>query len=144
MLLYFCCSAPSTQNRVKKERCLSLCILSLNVFCFTFYSYYTSHFPCFPSTDSIGPQVPLISEPKPTMMMNTPPLMNCHNNGSYQPPYWGVKHELIPPEVAQLMQLEEGIRPALTERRKPPVPARHLKKFKEHCTIDMNGLETNV
>ncbi|XP_075997768.1 solute carrier family 1 member 7b isoform X2 [Genypterus blacodes] len=91
-----------------------------------------------------GDVVPLISEPQPTMMMNTSPLMNCHNNGSYQPPYWGVKHELIPPEVAQLMQLEEGIRPVLTERKKPPVPPRHLKKFKEHCAIDMNGLETNV
>uniref|UniRef100_A0A3Q3BYK5 Amino acid transporter n=1 Tax=Haplochromis burtoni TaxID=8153 RepID=A0A3Q3BYK5_HAPBU len=27
---------------------------------------------------------------------------------------------------------------------KPPIPPRHLKKSKEHCTIDMNGLETNV
>uniref|UniRef100_A0A3Q3KXB1 Amino acid transporter n=1 Tax=Labrus bergylta TaxID=56723 RepID=A0A3Q3KXB1_9LABR len=39
--------------------------------------------------------------------------------------------------------LEEGVRPQ-TERRKPPIPPRHLKKSKEQCTIDMNGLETNV
>uniref|UniRef100_A0A3B4ZXJ2 Amino acid transporter n=1 Tax=Stegastes partitus TaxID=144197 RepID=A0A3B4ZXJ2_9TELE len=50
---------------------------------------------------------------------------------------------LVPPDVARLMQLEEGVRP-LSDRKKPPVPPRHLKKSKEHCTIDMNGLETNV
>uniref|UniRef100_A0A671UYF1 Amino acid transporter n=1 Tax=Sparus aurata TaxID=8175 RepID=A0A671UYF1_SPAAU len=54
-----------------------------------------------------------------------------------------VKHELIPSDVARLMQLEEGIRPQ-AERKKPPIPPRHLKKGKEHCAIDMNGLETNV
>uniref|UniRef100_UPI0037E97037 solute carrier family 1 member 7b n=1 Tax=Semicossyphus pulcher TaxID=241346 RepID=UPI0037E97037 len=89
-----------------------------------------------------GDGVPLICEPKP--VINTPPLMNCHNNnGNYRPPSSGVKHELIPSDVARLMQLEEGVRPQ-TERRKPPIPPRHLKKSKEQCTIDMNGLETNV
>ncbi|XP_029906266.1 solute carrier family 1 member 7b [Myripristis murdjan] len=93
-----------------------------------------------------GDGVPLICETKP--IMNTPPLMNCHsNNGNYQPPSFGVKPEHIPPDVARLRQLEEGIRPPPPpppERKKPPVPPRHLKKDKEHFTIDMNGLETNV
>lgn len=75
---------------------------------------------------------------------NTTPLMNCHNNnGNYRPPSSGVKHEHVPPDVAQLMQLEEGIRLS-TERKKPLVPPKHTKKHKEHCMIDMNGLETNV
>lgn len=43
------------------------------------------------------------------------------------------------------MQLEEGVRPPPPpERKKPPVPPRQLKKDKDHCAIDMNGLETNV
>ncbi|XP_047192960.1 solute carrier family 1 member 7b [Scophthalmus maximus] len=88
-----------------------------------------------------GDGVPLICETKPTL--NTPPLMNCHNNGSYRPPSSGVKPELLPPDVARLMRLEEGVRP-LPERKRPPIPPRHLKKSKEHCTVDMNGLETNV
>lgn len=70
--------------------------------------------------------------------------MNCHNNnGNYRPPSSGVKHELVPSDVARLMQLEEGVRPP-SERKEPPIPPRHLKKSKEHCSIDMNGLETNV
>lgn len=84
----------------------------------------------------------MICEPNPPQ--NNPPLMNCHNNnGNYRPPSSGVKHELIPSDVARLIQLEEGIRPQ-AERKKPPIPPRHLKKSKEHCAIDMNGLETNV
>uniref|UniRef100_A0AAX7VAD3 Amino acid transporter n=1 Tax=Astatotilapia calliptera TaxID=8154 RepID=A0AAX7VAD3_ASTCA len=89
-----------------------------------------------------GDGVPLICETKTAM--STPPVMNCHtNNGNCRPPPLGVKHQFIPPEVAQLIQLEEGVRP-LSDRKKPPIPPRHLKKSKEHCTIDMNGLETNV
>ncbi|KAF3691332.1 Excitatory amino acid transporter 5 Retinal glutamate transporter Solute carrier family 1 member 7 [Channa argus] len=89
-----------------------------------------------------GDGVPLICETKPTTSI--PPLMNCHNNnGNYRPPSSGVKHKSIPPDVAQLMQLEEGVRPP-TERKKPLIPSRHLKKSKEHYTIEMNGLETNV
>lgn len=99
-------------------------------------------FHVFLPCDSAGPQVPLICETKPTI--NTPPLMNCHNNnGNYRPPSSGLKHELIPSDVARLIQLEEGVRPP-SERKKPPIPPRHLKKSKEHCTVDMNGLETNV
>ncbi|TKS74145.1 Excitatory amino acid transporter 5 [Collichthys lucidus] len=89
-----------------------------------------------------GDGVPLICETKPAM--STPPLMNCHNNnGNFRLPSSGVKNELIPSDVVRLMRLEEGIRPP-SERKKPPIPPRHLKKSKEHCTIDMNGLETNV
>ncbi|TDH08268.1 hypothetical protein EPR50_G00095980 [Perca flavescens] len=89
-----------------------------------------------------GDGVPLICERKP--LMNIPPLMNCHNNnGNYHPPSLGVKHKLIPSDVARLMELEEGVRPP-SQRKKPPIPPRHLKKSKGHCSIDMNGLETNV
>ncbi|KAM3619877.1 uncharacterized protein V6R79_015034 [Siganus canaliculatus] len=89
-----------------------------------------------------GDGVPLICETKHPV--NSPPLMNCHNNnGNYRPPPSGHKQELIPSDVARLIQLEEGVRPP-PERKKPPIPPRHLKKSKEHCTIDMNGLETNV
>ncbi|KAM6962695.1 solute carrier family 1 member 7b [Aplochiton taeniatus] len=91
-----------------------------------------------------GDGVPLICETKP--MANMQPLVNCqNNNGSFPLPPPGGKCEPIPPEVARLMQLEEGVRPPPPpERKKPPVPPRHLKKDKEHCAIDMNGLETNV
>ncbi|CAK6980613.1 solute carrier family 1 member 7b isoform X1 [Scomber scombrus] len=89
-----------------------------------------------------GDGVPLICEAKPPT--TAPPLMNCHNNnGNYQPPSSGPKHKLVPPDVARLMQLEEGVRPT-SERKMPPIPPRHLKKCKEQCAIDMNGLETNV
>ncbi|KAM4548022.1 solute carrier family 1 member 7b [Odontesthes bonariensis] len=89
-----------------------------------------------------GDGVPLICETK--MPMNTPPTMKCHNNnGNCQPPSSGVKHKLVPPDVARLMQLEEGVW-QVSDKKNPPIPPRHLKKSKEHCTIDMNGLETNV
>ncbi|KAL6483871.1 hypothetical protein MHYP_G00087430 [Metynnis hypsauchen] len=90
-----------------------------------------------------GDGVPLICETKP---INIQQLMNCQqNNGSFQPPPPGGKPEHVPPDVARLMQLEEGMRPPPPERKKPPIPPRHLKhKDKDHCAIDMNGLETNV
>uniref|UniRef100_A0AAY4DMI8 Amino acid transporter n=1 Tax=Denticeps clupeoides TaxID=299321 RepID=A0AAY4DMI8_9TELE len=74
-----------------------------------------------------GVRVPLICETKP---VNLQQMMNGQQtNGN----------------VARLMQLEEGVRPPLQERKKPPVPPRHLKnKDKDHCAVDMNGLETNV
>ncbi|XP_023650352.1 solute carrier family 1 member 7b [Paramormyrops kingsleyae] len=84
-----------------------------------------------------GEGVPLICETKPTA--NSLPAMTYQKNGGYQPPP-GIKPERIPPDVARLMQLEEGLRP--TERKKLPAPHRHVDK--DHCTIDMNGLETNV
>lgn len=86
-------------------------------------------------------QVPLICEPKP--VLNATPLINCRNNANFRPPSSGLKHQLVPPDVARLMQLEEGVRPAHGDRKKPPIPPRHVKS-KEHCTVDMNGLETNV
>ncbi|XP_063057487.1 solute carrier family 1 member 7b isoform X1 [Engraulis encrasicolus] len=95
-------------------------------------------------------QVPLICETKPmlceTKPINIQQLLNCQqNNGSFQPPPLDHKLDHIPPDVARLMQLEEGVRPAPPERKKPPIPPRHPKsKDKEHCAIDMNGLETNV
>lgn len=86
--------------------------------------------------------MPLTCETK--MPVNAPPVMNCHNNnGNYQPPSCGLKHKSVPPDVARLMQLEEGVRQG-PEKKKPPIPPRHLKKSKEHCSVDMNGLETNV
>ncbi|KAL2089932.1 hypothetical protein ACEWY4_014620 [Coilia grayii] len=95
-------------------------------------------------------QVPLICETKPmiceTKPINIQQLMNCQqNNGSFQPHPPGHKLDHIPPDVARLMQLEEGVRPPPPERKKPPIPPRHPKsKDKDHCAIDMNGLETNV
>ncbi|KTG40038.1 hypothetical protein cypCar_00016579 [Cyprinus carpio] len=90
-----------------------------------------------------GDGVPLICETKP---MTNQGLPNCQqNNGSFQPPPPGGKPEHIPPDVARLMQLEEGVRPPPPDRKKPPIPPRHLKhRDKDHCAIDMNGLETNV
>uniref|UniRef100_A0A673MUY6 Amino acid transporter n=1 Tax=Sinocyclocheilus rhinocerous TaxID=307959 RepID=A0A673MUY6_9TELE len=90
-----------------------------------------------------GDGVPLICETKP---MTNQGLPNCQqNNGSFQSPPPGGKPEHIPPDVASLMQLEEGVRPPPPDRKKPPVPPRHLKhRDKDHCAIDMNGLETNV
>ncbi|XP_014859781.1 PREDICTED: excitatory amino acid transporter 5-like [Poecilia mexicana] len=89
-----------------------------------------------------GDGVPLVCEAK--IPLNPPPTMNCHNNnGNVRPPSSGVKHKLIPPDVARLMQLEEGVQ-QISDKKKPPIPPRYLKKSKEHCTIDMNGLETNV
>ncbi|KAM9385960.1 excitatory amino acid transporter 5-like [Pholidichthys leucotaenia] len=96
-----------------------------------------------------GHGVPLICEAKPPIG-TPPPVMNCHNNGSCRPPsFSGVKHyetAIIPTDVARLMQLEEGLwpPPPPPDKKKPPIPLRHLKKNKEHCSIDMNGLETNV
>ncbi|XP_060792818.1 solute carrier family 1 member 7b [Neoarius graeffei] len=90
-----------------------------------------------------GDGVPLICETKPVHIQQ---LMNCQqNNSSFQPLPAGSKPEFISPDVSRLMQLEEGVRPLSPERKIPPVPPRHLKhKDKEHCSIDMNGLETNV
>ncbi|TTI46065.1 Excitatory amino acid transporter 5 [Bagarius yarrelli] len=90
-----------------------------------------------------GDGVPLIGDMKP---VHNQQQTNCQqNNGSFQPLPAGGKPELISADVARLMQLEEGVRPQPPERKIPPVPPRHPKhKDKEQCTIDMNGLETNV
>ncbi|CAL8241727.1 unnamed protein product [Gadus morhua 'NCC'] len=93
-----------------------------------------------------GDGVPLMCETKP--MLSGPPQVNCqNNNGNYRASALGLKSELLPPDVARLVQLEEGVRPAPAHphRRKPPLPPRHGKnKDHQHCAIDMNGIETNV
>ncbi|KAL4634995.1 excitatory amino acid transporter 5-like [Arapaima gigas] len=86
-----------------------------------------------------GEGVPLICETKPVISVNQ--LMNYQKNGGYQPPT-GVKPDHIPPDVARLMQLEEGVRPV--EKKKLPLSHKHVDKDRDHCFIDMNGLETNV
>ncbi|XP_061634055.1 solute carrier family 1 member 7b isoform X2 [Phyllopteryx taeniolatus] len=87
-----------------------------------------------------GDGVPLICESRPGAVP-APPLANCHNtNGNYRLPF---THAAVPPDVARLMRLEEGVRPP-PDTRKPRVPPRHPKKNKDHCAVDMNGLETNV
>lgn len=89
-----------------------------------------------------GEQVPLICETKP--MISIQQMMNYQNqkNGCYQPPPPGSKHDHMSPDVARLIQLEEGIRPA--EKKKHGHHHKREHRDKDHCSIDMNGLETNV
>uniref|UniRef100_A0A673AUY1 Amino acid transporter n=1 Tax=Sphaeramia orbicularis TaxID=375764 RepID=A0A673AUY1_9TELE len=89
-----------------------------------------------------GEQVPLICETKP--MISIQQMMSYQNqkNGCYQPPPPGNKHDHLSPDVARLMQLEEGIRPI--EKKKHAHHHKREHRDKEHCSIDMNGLETNV
>ncbi|XP_030631660.1 solute carrier family 1 member 7a isoform X1 [Chanos chanos] len=93
-----------------------------------------------------GEEVPLICETRP--MISIQQMMNYQKNGCFQPPPAGPvrKQEHLSPDVARLMQLEEGIRPP--EKKKPShlSPHHHKRdpKDKDHCAIDMNGLETNV
>ncbi|KAK7944801.1 hypothetical protein WMY93_000529 [Mugilogobius chulae] len=91
-----------------------------------------------------GEQVPLICETKP--MISIQQMMNYQNqkNGCYQPPPPGSKPDHLSPDVARLIQLEEGIRPV--EKRKHGHTSHHKREHrdKDHCSIDMNGLETNV
>lgn len=81
-------------------------------------------------------------------MISIQQMMSYQKNGCFQPPPTGPMRKLehLSPDVARLMQLEEGIKP--TDKKKSPhLSPRHYKrdhKDKDHCTIDMNGLETNV
>ncbi|XP_016139150.1 solute carrier family 1 member 7a [Sinocyclocheilus grahami] len=93
-----------------------------------------------------GEEIPLICETKP--MISIQQMMSYQKNGSFQPPPPGPmrKPEHLSPDVARLMQLEEGIRPP-DKNKSPHLSPHHYKrdhKDKDHCTIDMNGLETNV
>ncbi|KAK1803753.1 hypothetical protein P4O66_020772, partial [Electrophorus voltai] len=100
------------------------------------------HTSCFPhkATRHGRTGVPLVCEMKP---ITTQQLIN--NNGSFQSLSPGGRPEAILPALARLVQLEEGIRPPPPRRKKLPLPPRHLKRHdKDHCTINMNGLETNV
>uniref|UniRef100_A0A8C4T1T3 Amino acid transporter n=1 Tax=Erpetoichthys calabaricus TaxID=27687 RepID=A0A8C4T1T3_ERPCA len=71
-----------------------------------------------------GNEVPLICETKP--MISIQQLMAYQKNGCFNAPPSG-----------KLMQLEEGLRPEQKIH-----PEKHMDK--DHCSIDMNGLETNV
>ncbi|KAL0966515.1 hypothetical protein UPYG_G00296200 [Umbra pygmaea] len=85
-----------------------------------------------------GEQAPLICETKP--MISIQQMMTYQKNGGYQPPPCGPGG----PDVARLMQLEEGIRPEQRKRNLPTTQHKREYKDKDHCSIDMNGLETNV
>uniref|UniRef100_A0AAR2K5X5 Amino acid transporter n=1 Tax=Pygocentrus nattereri TaxID=42514 RepID=A0AAR2K5X5_PYGNA len=91
-----------------------------------------------------GEEIPLICETKP--MISIQQMMSYQKNGCFQPPPPGPrKQEPLSPDVARLMQLEEGIRPA-DKKKSSHLSPRHKRENKDqdHCTIDMNGLETNV
>ena len=75
-------------------------------------------------------------------MISIQQMMTYQKNGCYQPPAAGRRLDHIPPEVARLIQLEEGVRKG--EKKKPSSPRKRTEKDKDHCSIDMNGLETNV
>ncbi|MGH0145140.1 UNVERIFIED_CONTAM: hypothetical protein FKN15_032189 [Acipenser sinensis] len=83
-------------------------------------------------------EVPLICETKP--MISIQQLMVYQKNGCSSPPPGGKPPlpEGIASDVARIMQLEEGVRP---EKNKDQ-PEKH--RDKDHCSIDMNDLETNV
>ncbi|MCI4377850.1 hypothetical protein PGIGA_G00208170 [Pangasianodon gigas] len=87
-------------------------------------------------------EVPLICETKP--MISIQRMTSYQSNGCSQaPPGRPGKPERLSPDVARLVQLEEGIRP----ERKHKKSTHHVKRKdrdRDHCTIDMNGLETNV
>ncbi|XP_046882945.1 solute carrier family 1 member 7a isoform X2 [Hypomesus transpacificus] len=88
-----------------------------------------------------GEQVPLICETKPMISIQQMMTYQNQKNGCFQPPPPGVKQDHMSPDVARLIQLEEGVRPA---EKKKHAHHRREHKDKEHCSIDMNGLETNV
>lgn len=80
-------------------------------------------------------------------MISIQQMMTYQNqkNGCYQPPPPGSKQDHhLSPDVARLMQLEEGIRPL--EKKKHAHSSHHKREHrdKDHCSVDMNGLETNV
>ncbi|XP_068558110.1 solute carrier family 1 member 7a [Cebidichthys violaceus] len=91
-----------------------------------------------------GEQVPLICETKPMISIQQMMTYQNQKNGCYQPPPPGSKQGHLSPDVARLMQLEEGVRPL--EKKKHAHSSHHKREHrdKDHCSIDMNGLETNV
>ncbi|TNN81514.1 Excitatory amino acid transporter 5 [Liparis tanakae] len=91
-----------------------------------------------------GEQVPLICETQPMISIQQMMTYQNQKNGGYQPPP-GSRQDHRSPDVARLMRLEEGVRPQ--EKKKKHAHSSHHKREhrdKEHCSIDMNGLETNV
>ncbi|KAM3865818.1 solute carrier family 1 member 7a [Diretmus argenteus] len=91
-----------------------------------------------------GEQVPLICETKPMISIQQMMTYQNQKNGCYQPSPPGGKQDHLSPDVARLIQLEEGVRP--TEKKKHPHSSHHKRQHrdKDHCSVDMNGLETNV
>uniref|UniRef100_A0A8C4ZS21 Amino acid transporter n=2 Tax=Gadus morhua TaxID=8049 RepID=A0A8C4ZS21_GADMO len=91
-----------------------------------------------------GEQVPLICETKPMISIQQMMTYQNQKNGCFQPSPVDQHH--LSPDVARLMQLEEGVRPG--ERRRHGAHHRRVaaaaRGHKEQCAIDMNGLETNV
>ncbi|CAL8278532.1 unnamed protein product [Lota lota] len=90
-----------------------------------------------------GEQVPLICETKPMISIQQMMTYQNQKNGCFQPS--PVDHHHLSPDVARLIQLEEGVRPG--ERRTHGAHHRRAaaaREHKEQCAIDMNGLETNV
>ncbi|KAI9540424.1 hypothetical protein NQZ68_040596 [Dissostichus eleginoides] len=90
------------------------------------------------------PQVPLICETKPMISIQQMMTYQNQKNGCFQPPPPGSRQDHYHQEVARLMQLEEGFRPL--EKKKHAHPSHHKREHrdKDHCSVDMNGLETNV
>uniref|UniRef100_A0A3Q3WGD3 Amino acid transporter n=1 Tax=Mola mola TaxID=94237 RepID=A0A3Q3WGD3_MOLML len=91
-----------------------------------------------------GEQVPLICETKPMISIQQMMTYQNQKNGCYQPPPPGSKQDHLSPDVARLIQLEEGVRPI--EKKKHAHSSHHKRahRDKDHCSVDMNGLETNV
>ncbi|XP_053738966.1 solute carrier family 1 member 7a [Synchiropus splendidus] len=91
-----------------------------------------------------GEQVPLICETKPMISIQQMMTYQNQKNGCYPPPPQFIKHDHLSPDVARLIQLEEGIRPI--EKKKHGHSSHHKRdhRDKDHCSVDMNGLETNV
>ncbi|KAM6920792.1 solute carrier family 1 member 7a isoform 2-T2 [Lycodopsis pacificus] len=91
-----------------------------------------------------GEQVPLICETKPMISIQQMMAYQNQKNGCYQPPPPGSKQGHLSPDVARLMKLEEGVRPL--EKKKHAHSSHHKREHrdKDHCSVDMNGLETNV
>ncbi|XP_068427236.1 solute carrier family 1 member 7a [Clinocottus analis] len=91
-----------------------------------------------------GEQVPLICETKPMISIQQMMTYQNQKNGCYQAPPPGSRPDHLSPDVARLMRLEEGVRPQ--EKKKHAHSSHHKREHrdKEHCSIDMNGLETNV
>lgn len=89
-------------------------------------------------------QIPLICETKP--MISIQQMRSYQSNGCFQPQLvCPSKPKGLSPDVARLVQLEEGIRP----ERKHKKSTHHAKRKyqvqdRDHCTIDINGFETNV
>ncbi|XP_053294152.1 solute carrier family 1 member 7a [Pleuronectes platessa] len=91
-----------------------------------------------------GEQVPLICETKPMISIQQMMTYQNQKNGCYQPAPPGSRQDHFAPDVARLMQLEEGVRPAEKKKQGHSSHRKREHRDKEHCSIDMNGLETNV